>query len=43
MHIHALQALANPVYDPTTQLAAAPGWRPERGFSAKLSCNIGME
>ena len=43
MQIYAQQALANPVYNPETQLAAAPGWRPEKGFSAKLSCNIGME
>lgn len=40
---YARQALANPVFDPDTQMNSAPRWQPEPNYSAMLSCNIGME
>ena len=38
-----LTALAQPVFDPQRQIDQRFFWRPERGFSAGLTCNIGME
>lgn len=36
-------ALANPVFDPETQITRWFFWWPERTISAGLTCNIGME
>lgn len=36
-------ALANPVFDPERQIISSHFWFPERGISAGLTCNIGME
>lgn len=36
-------ALAHPVFDPVRQMRRDFTWVVERGVSASLSCNIGME
>jgi len=40
---HAAFALANPVFDPTRQIATSHFWRPDRLISAGLTVNLGME
>ena len=42
MNIHALYALAHPVYDPLTQIVRDHFWRDGR-FSLGLTVNIGQE
>jgi hypothetical protein len=43
MHRQAVYALANPVFDPETQIGAGHFWAPERLISSGLTVNIGME
>lgn len=43
MNTHALFALAHPVFNPERQIVAGHYWAEERGVSACLTVNIGME
>ena len=43
MNTHAATALGHPVFDPGRQITAAHYWTEERGISACLTVNIGME
>ena len=43
MNQHALFALAHPVFDSETQIESGHFWAVERGLSAGLTVNIGME
>lgn len=43
MNARASLALSAPVFDPETQIDRRFFWSPERGLSAGLTCNIGME
>ena len=43
MNHHATFALAHPVFDPERQIIAGHYWPEERGVSACLTVNIGME
>ena len=43
MHKQVAFALAHPVFDPERQIIPGHFWWPERGVSAGLTCNIGME
>jgi hypothetical protein len=43
MHTQVEIALAQPVFDPERQIDGRFFWWAERGFSAGLTCNIGME
>jgi hypothetical protein len=36
-------ALADPVFDPESQIGLKFCWWPEKNISAILTCNIGME
>ena len=40
---HAEFALLHPVFDPDTQIVEGHHWWAERGVSAGLTVNIGME
>jgi hypothetical protein len=43
VNTHALFALAHPVFNPERQIVAGHYWAEERGVSACLTVNIGME
>ena len=43
MNAHAMFALAHPVFDPERQIITGHYWPEERGVSACLTVNIGME
>ena len=43
MNTHAAFALAHPVFDPMRQIIPGHYWAEERGVSACLTVNIGME
>lgn len=43
MNQHAVYALANPVYDPETQIGPGHFWAPQKLVTAGLTVNIGME
>ena len=36
-------ALARPIFDPSSQMTVDHTWWPERGITANLTVNIGME
>jgi len=43
MDVHAVYALAHPVFDPTREIARGHYWLAEHNVSACLTVNIGME
>lgn len=43
MNAHVSFALAHPVFDPDRHIIAGHNWWEERGVSACLTVNIGME
>ena len=43
MNPHITFALAHPVFDPESQIMYGHFWLPERGVTAGLTANIGME
>jgi len=43
LNTHVIYALAHPVFDPERQIVTDHFWQQDRGVSAGLTCNIGME
>lgn len=43
MHRQVAYALANPVFDPDTQIGPGHFWIPQKLVTAGLTANIGME